>query len=48
MHSYDELFARLKDCAELRDNLARFYYQSDRQRYAQRGLEPGIPAGGCL
>ena len=25
---YDELFAELKECAELRDNLAQFYYQS--------------------
>jgi SAM-dependent methyltransferase len=33
---YDELFARLKNCAELRDNLARFYYQSS---------EKGMPNG---
>lgn len=26
--SYDELFTSLRDCAELRDNLARFYFQS--------------------
>ena len=25
---YDELFTSLRDCAELRDNLARFYFQS--------------------
>lgn len=25
---YDELFAALKDCAELRDNLAKFYFRS--------------------
>jgi ubiquinone/menaquinone biosynthesis C-methylase UbiE len=45
---YDELFARLKDCAELRDNLARFYYQS-----ADKGMPKGVwnpeyqPVGVC-
>ncbi len=45
---YDELFARLKDCAELRDNLARFYYQS-----TDKGMPKGIwnpeyqPVGVC-
>jgi SAM-dependent methyltransferase len=33
---YDELFAALKDSAELRDNLARFYFRSD---------EKGMPGG---
>ncbi len=45
---YDELFARLKDCAELRDNLARFYYQSTDKGMPRWGMEPGIPTGGCL
>jgi SAM-dependent methyltransferase len=27
-HRYDELFQALRECAELRDNLARFYYRS--------------------
>ena len=45
---YDELFARLKDSAELRDNLARFYYQS-----TEKGMPKGIwnpeyqPVGVC-
>ncbi len=45
---YDELFARLKDCAELRDNLARFYYQS-----TDKGMPQGVwnpeyqPVGVC-
>jgi ubiquinone/menaquinone biosynthesis C-methylase UbiE len=45
---YDELFARLKDCAELRDNLARFYYQSE-----DKGMPNGVwnpeyqPVGVC-
>lgn len=33
---YEELFAALKDCAELRDNLARFYSQSQ---------DKGMPGG---
>jgi ubiquinone/menaquinone biosynthesis C-methylase UbiE len=45
---YDELFARLKDCAELRDNLARFYYQA-----TDKGMPKGVwnpeyqPVGVC-
>jgi len=45
---YDELFARLKDCAELRENLARFYYQS-----SDKGMPKGVwnpeyqPVGVC-
>jgi SAM-dependent methyltransferase len=45
---YDELFARLKDYAELRDNLARFYYQSN-----DKGMPKGVwnpeyqPVGVC-
>ena len=45
---YDELFARLKECAELRDNLARFYYQSP-----DKGMPKGVwnpeyqPVGVC-
>lgn len=45
---YDELFARLKDCAELRENLARFYYQS-----TDKGMPKGVwnpeyqPVGVC-
>jgi SAM-dependent methyltransferase len=45
---YDELFARLKNCAELRDNLARFYYQS-----TDKGMPNGVwnpeyqPVGVC-
>ena len=45
---YDELFARLKDSRELRDNLARFYYQS-----TEKGMPKGIwnpeyqPVGVC-
>lgn len=45
---YDELFARLKDCAELHENLARFYYQS-----SDKGMPKGVwnpeyqPVGVC-
>jgi ubiquinone/menaquinone biosynthesis C-methylase UbiE len=45
---YDEFFARLKDCAELRENLARFYYQS-----TDKGMPKGVwnpeyqPVGVC-
>ncbi len=45
---YDELFTRLQDCAELRDNLARFYYQS-----SDKGMPKGVwnpeyqPVGVC-
>lgn len=45
---YDELFSRLKDCAELRDNLARFYSQS-----TDKGMPKGVwnpeyqPVGVC-
>jgi ubiquinone/menaquinone biosynthesis C-methylase UbiE len=45
---YDKLFARLKDCAELRENLARFYYQS-----TDKGMPKGVwnpeyqPVGVC-
>ena len=45
---YDELFARLKDSRELRDNLARFYYQS-----SDKGMPKGVwnpeyqPVGVC-
>jgi len=45
---YDELFRALKDCAELRDNLARFYYQA-----ADKGMPQGVwnpeyqPVGVC-
>jgi ubiquinone/menaquinone biosynthesis C-methylase UbiE len=45
---YDELFARLKDCAELRENLALFYYQS-----TDKGMPKGVwnpeyqPVGVC-
>jgi ubiquinone/menaquinone biosynthesis C-methylase UbiE len=45
---YDELFARLKDCAELRENLARFYYHS-----TDKGMPKGVwnpeyqPVGVC-
>jgi SAM-dependent methyltransferase len=45
---YDELFAALRDCAELRDNLARFYSQAD-----DKGMPKGVwnpeyqPVGVC-
>jgi ubiquinone/menaquinone biosynthesis C-methylase UbiE len=45
---YDELFNKLKICAELRDNLARFYYQS-----SDKGMPHGVwnpeyqPVGVC-
>jgi SAM-dependent methyltransferase len=45
---YDDLFAKLKNCAELRDNLARFYYQS-----TDKGMPNGVwnpeyqPVGVC-
>jgi SAM-dependent methyltransferase len=45
---YDELFAALKDCAELRDNLASFYFQSK-----DKGMPGGVwdpqyqPVGVC-
>jgi ubiquinone/menaquinone biosynthesis C-methylase UbiE len=45
---YDELFTRLKECAELRDNLARFYSQS-----TDKGMPRGVwnpeyqPVGVC-
>jgi SAM-dependent methyltransferase len=45
---YDELFAALKNCAELRDNLASFYFTS-----ADKGLPGGVwdpqyqPVGVC-
>jgi hypothetical protein len=45
---YDELLAALKDCAELRDNLASFYFRSD-----EKGMPGGVwnpqyqPVGVC-
>ena len=45
---YDELLATLKDCAELRDNLASFYFRSD-----EKGMPGGVwnpqyqPVGVC-
>jgi ubiquinone/menaquinone biosynthesis C-methylase UbiE len=45
---YDELFAALKDCAELRDNLASFYFRSE-----DKGMPGGVwdpqyqPVGVC-
>ena len=45
---YDELFAALKNCAELRDNLASFYFHSD-----DKGMPGGVwdpqyqPVGVC-
>jgi SAM-dependent methyltransferase len=45
---YEEFFAELRDCAELRDNLARFYSRSD-----EKGMPRGIwnpeyqPVGVC-
>jgi hypothetical protein len=45
---YDELFDNLRDCVELRDNLAGFYFNSD-----SKGMPHGIwnpqyqPVGVC-
>jgi len=45
---YDELFEKLRNCAELRDNLASFYFHDDR-----KGMPGGVwnpqyqPVGVC-
>lgn len=47
-HLYDQLFAALKNCAELRDNLASFYFRSE-----DKGMPGGVwnpqyqPVGVC-
>ena len=45
---FDELFADLKDCAELRDNLAGFYSRSDDNGMPWGVWDPQyIPVGVC-
>jgi SAM-dependent methyltransferase len=45
---YDDLFAALRDCAELRDNLAKFYYRSDCKGMPQGVWDPQYqPVGVC-
>lgn len=45
---YDEFFTALRDCAELRDNLARFYFQSDKNGMPWGVWDPQYqPVGVC-
>ena len=46
--SYDELFASLRNCAELRDNLAKFYFKSDKNGMPWGKWNPQYqPVGVC-
>jgi ubiquinone/menaquinone biosynthesis C-methylase UbiE len=43
---YDRLFAELKDCAELRENLAKFYFKSDQNGMPWGNWDPQyLPVG---